>query len=155
MIDVELADVYPGRFARQVLATLTSASGSHHLSARNPEIARILLQQSCELPGQLRMFVALYRGPRIRMLPPMASINLRQRKPELLMEVAFPPFALTGLLSGPVPENAGLEITDWTEMNFSRRVNARLRFPDGYGWTPFPNDFRSIEEIERQAARAT
>lgn len=154
MVEFELRGVYPGRFARQVLATLVAASGSHHLSANNPEIRRVLLEGTCELPGELRLFVGLYRGPRIRLLPPMASINLQRRKPQVLMEVAFRPFVFTGLLSGEPDAAAGAEITSWTEMSTDRRADVQFLLPDGYGWTPFPNDFRSIEQIERDAARA-
>lgn len=146
------SDVYPGRFVRQALTMLVAVSGNTHTSASNPEIAPILLEGRRALPGDLRIFMSLYQGPGVRHLGVTAAMDLRRREPQVLMEVAYPPFAFVGLVSGePTPE-LGAEITGWTEVGIDTSANVQLSLQVASGHTPFPADYRPLEQIEREAS---
>lgn len=149
-LKVRIADVYPGRFARQVLAMLLAVSGGPAPSANNPPVQRILLEGAAELPGDLRMFMRFYVGPHIRLLPITGSLNLKTRSTEVSVEMAFPPFAFVGIVSGEPREEHGLEITDWTELGARAKCNVELDLPVGFGFTPFPGDYRTAQQIISQ-----
>ena len=147
-VRIAASDVYPGRFARQVLTMLVAVSGNSHTSESNPEIARILLEGAKSLPGDLRIFMSLYAGPGVRHLGLTAALNLRRREPQVLMEVAYPPFAFVGLVSGEPSQELGTEITDWTEVGVETTCNVAFALQVGSGHTPWPADYRSRDDID-------
>ncbi|MFA9445130.1 hypothetical protein [Egicoccus sp. AB-alg6-2] len=93
-----------------------------------------------------------YAGPHIRLLPIMGAMNLRSRRIEVSVELAFPPFAFVDVVSGvPHKDDPGLEITDWTQLAGDDRCNVELDLPIGFGFTPFPGDYRPAEKIISEA----
>lgn len=143
--------VHPGRFVRQALTMVLAVSGGPSLSGRNDAVQRILLEGSQELPGDLRLFMTLYRGPNVRLSGPMAALDLRSKTPTVTVEVAFPPYALTGLLEGQPKASWGCEITEWCEVSPRAEASVEFLLPVAYGYTPFANDYRSLAQAEFEA----
>lgn len=152
-LNVKMAGVYPGRFARQVLTMLLAVSGGPTTSAQNPQVQSIVLEGATRVPGHIRVFMRFYAGPHIRLLPITGAMNLKSRRIEVSVELAFPPFAFVGVVSGvPHKDDPGLEITDWTQLAVDDRCNVELDLPIGFGFTPFPGDYRPAEKIISEAA---
>lgn len=144
--------VYPGRFARQVLTMLLAASGGPTTAAKNPEVQQIILEGACKLPGDVRVFMRLFVGPGIRLLPISGAIDLSTMTREVSMEVAFPPFAFVAVVGGEPRDDLGLEITDWSEMDPDEPLAVKFELPVGHGYTPFPGDYRPVGQIEDEAS---
>lgn len=152
-IEFTAQGIRPGVLARQVLTMLLAVSGSPEVAAQRPLTRRIILEDYPAALSDLRMFMTLYRGPGIRVLPTSAMFSLAVREPQTVVEVAFPPFAFVGLLSGPADPKFGAEISDWTELPSPMTANVLLRPPIASGHTPFPADYRSLTRINLEAGR--
>ena len=150
-VAISVDPVRPGALGRQVLAMLLAVSGTAETAAKRPITRRILLEDYPAAPTDLRVFMTLYRGPGIRVLPVSAMVNLRLRQPQVITEVAFPPFAFIGLLAGPADPKFGVEITEWTELPSSSSAGLRLRLPVSSGHTPFPADYRSLARVKQES----
>ena len=71
-----------------------------------------------------------------------------------MSEVAFPPFGILMAFDSPPPETAFGRINDLRQFGLDDVVDVRLGFLIGEGHTPFPGDYRTRDEVERQAARS-
>ena len=136
----ETGGVKPGAFVRQVLSMMCSLSGTWDLAARHPEVRRIILDQSCEpLAGSLQLGVALYLGPRIRIMGPQLRIEPQSNSWRWLMEMAFPPFAFLLVLDSNLADSGmGLMMTDWVQHDAGEEKKFEGLFEVGFGWTPYP-----------------
>lgn len=146
----ETGGIKPGAFVRQVLSMMCSLSGSWNLADRNPEIRRIVLDQSCEpLPNPLQLGAALYFGPRIRIMGPQLKIEPQTNSWRWLMEMAYPPFAFLFVLASNLSNpGTGLMMTDWVLCDANEEQKFEGLFEVGFGWVPYPGDYRSRAAIE-------
>jgi hypothetical protein len=147
--DQETCGVKPGAFVRQVLSMMCSLSGTWDLSRRHPEVRRIVLQGSTEpLPSNLALGAALFLGPRIRIMGPQLHVQPGTGSWRWLMEVAYPPFAFILSLASNMHEPVGgLMMTDWVGFSSADEQFFQGDFEVGFGWTPYPGDYRSNASI--------
>lgn len=146
----ETGGVKPGAFVRQVLSMMCSLSGTWDFATRHPEVLRIILGQSCEpLAEPLQLGAALYLGPRIRIMGPQLKIEPSSNSWRWLMEMAFPPFAFLLVLDSNLADpGRGLLMTDWVLHDPGEEKKFEGLFEVGFGWTPYPGDYRSKAAIE-------
>ena len=72
-----------------------------------------------------------------------------------LMEMAYPPFSFLCVIGSNVAEpGIGLMMNDWTAEDPSKRCAFEGYVRLGFGWTPFPGDYRTKASIlaERDSA---
>jgi hypothetical protein len=137
--------VKPGAFVRQVLSMMCTLSGSWNLAECHPEVRRIILKSSLEpLANNLALGAALYYGPRIRIMGPTMKVEPTTRSWRWLMEMAYPPFAFLMILDSNLDDpGTGLMMTDWVQYEPSAEMQFEGLFEVGFGWTPYPGDYRS------------
>jgi len=71
-----------------------------------------------------------------------------------MSEVAFPPFGIIMAFDSPPPETAFGRINPLRQFGPDDVADVRLELLIGEGHTPFPGDYRTRDEVERQAGRA-
>ena len=147
-LQLKLDDVRPGAFARQVAAMLLPMCGEGH-ARKDPALADAIRGES-RVPTT-RLFVALYRGPLVRHVGVSGTLHKREDggfQHLVSAEVAFPPFAVTAVLSGePQNDELGVEITSWLDVPADEPYEVQLTAPVGEGRTPYPGDFRTASEF--------
>ena len=82
------------------------------------------------------------------------NVDLYTGATRIVSEVAFPPFSIVMAFDSPPPEAPlgrinGLRLVDPDDV-----VDVRLRLVIGEGHTPFPGDYRTRDEVEREAGKA-
>ena len=147
--------VRPGAFARQVLSCFCTLSGSWDLAERHPEIRRIVLEQSLEaMPREVELGFGLYLGPHSRMAGPTVLVEPEAGQWRWLMELAFPPFSFLCVIASNVKESGiGLMMNEWTSRDLAERVQFEGYVRLGFGWAPYPGDYRSRASIELERPR--
>lgn len=141
--------VYPGAFVRQVLSCMCSLSGNWDLSEKHPEIRRIILEQSTEpLSKKLDVSIALFLGPNARASGPQLMVDAKTKSWRWVMELAYPPFAFFMTLDSNLDEpGLGLMMTKWVEVEPLSKNMFEDILEIGFGWSPYPNDYRSTAKI--------
>jgi hypothetical protein len=149
----ETGGVRPGAFVRQVLSMMCSLSGTWNLAERHPEVRRIITDQSTERLGErLALGMCLYFGPRIRIMGPQMKVEPSTGSWRWLMEMAYPPFAFVLVLDSSLENpGMGLLMTDWVLFEPSEEKQFVGTFDVGFGWTPYPGDYRSRALATREA----
>ena len=134
---------------RQVLSCMCSLSGPWDLAGRYPEIRHIVLEQSVEkLPERMEIGIALYAGPKVRISGPQLRVNVESGTWRWCQEIAYPPFAfLMVIASNKEKPGLGLMIGDWTTFAPSAQKHFKGAFEIGFGWSPYPGDYRSRAAI--------
>lgn len=141
--------VKPGAFVRQVLSCMCSLSGPWDLAEKYPVLRRIILQQSKEkLPAGMELGMTVYFGPNIRIHGPQLKIDWGNGVWRWCQEIAFPPFAFLLILASNIKESGlGLLIDNFTELSPQEKQNYTGLVEMGFGWTPYPGDYRSKAKI--------
>lgn len=145
--------VRPGALARQVLSLMCSLSGTWDLSETFPEIRDIVLNETAaKLPESLDLGMTLYSGPRARLAGPQLRVNIEENSWEWLMEMAFPPLAFILVLASSKPHPLhGLVMNEWTLRNPQDELIFRGEVEIGFGWSPYPGDYRTLAKIQAEA----
>lgn len=147
--------VYPGAFVRQVLSCMCSLSGTWDLAEKHPELRRIILDQSAEsLPSKLDISIALFLGPNVRASGPQLMMDAKAKTWRWVMELAYPPFAFFMTIDSNLDEpGLGLMMTKWTEVEPAGKNIFEDILEIGFGWAPYPNDYRSAARINADKLR--
>jgi hypothetical protein len=141
--------VSPGAMARQVLSCMCSLSSAWDLAGTSPAIRRIVLKGSREpLPSGMSLWMELFAGPNSRMIGPQV-VSDGPGHWAWVMEIAHPPFAFVLVLASNHAPAYGLDMSPSVLEHATRRVSLEATWQIGFGWTPFPGDFRSKAAIER------
>lgn len=146
-----------GAFVRQVLSCFCTLSGTWDLAERHPEIRRIVLEQSAEpLPPGIEMGMSLYFGPNSRMVGPSLIVDPDAGEWRWVMEMAFPPFAFMLVLKSNVAEpGLGLLMNAFVGLAPTARQQFEGIVRVGFGWSPYPGDYRSRGQIQAERQRTT
>lgn len=149
------AELYPGRFIRQVLSSMATVSvGSLTRSA--PELREVILAgRPGKMPADMGIFMALFpERTRGRILPPMVEVDLASRKAVVLCDLMHYPFAFVLVLAGRgYARLTGADIGWMLEVDPDRHATGmRLRTPIARCHTVFPGDYRSLGEMRAAAS---
>lgn len=136
--------VAPGLLVRQVLSIMCSLSADWDLAGRHPEVRRIVLDRATEpLPSSLHLSMALFLGPHSRISGPQLRADTESGHWAWIMEMAHRPFAFTMVLASDHEAATGLDLGPLTEVELDRRVAFSGEYEVGFGWSPYPGDYRS------------
>ncbi len=141
--------VRSGAFVRQVLSGMCSLSGSWDLAEKYPVLRRIILEQSTEkLPIGLELGMFIYFGPNVRIHGPQLKVDGKTGIWRWCQEIAFPPFAFFMVIASNSKEpGLGLLIDNLTEVSPQEKQIFTGIVEMGFGWTPYPGDYRSKTAI--------
>ena len=129
---------------------MCSLSGPWDLAGKYPVVRRIILDQAEEeLPDGIELGFGLYMGPRVRITGPQLKIDLSEGTWRWIMELAYPPFAFLLVLASNVDNpGLGLMMNDWGKYSPTEAKAFEGFVEVGFGWTPYPGDYRSSASIE-------
>jgi hypothetical protein len=148
------AELYPGRFIRQVLSTLATVSAGA-LTRGAPQVRDAILSGSpAEMPDGMGVFLALFPDrTRGRILSPMAEVDLASGEMVILCDYMHYPFAVVLVLAGV--EHARVTGADigWMLTHRPDEVGTGLRLhtPIARCHTPFPGDYRSLGQLRAES----
>jgi hypothetical protein len=146
--------VHPGALVRQVLSMMCSLSGTWDLAGSYPVIKSIVLDEATvPLPSNLDLGMSLYAGPRARMVGPQLKVDLHEKTWQWLMEIAYPPFSFVLVLASSTEDPLnGLVLNEWSMQATKAPLAFKGEIGVGFGWSPYPADFRTRAQIEAEAA---
>lgn len=157
-IEIGLDEVYPLRFAKQVLVMFASTNGENFFDAY-PELRRLVLDK--EAKGIDTDKYALYVYYMLEGLGRNTGIaawgDLAKGTSFLASEMSAPPFGFV-LEFNPQRDKHdiwGAEITSmFNEFGYNDKTSVGFRMPKYEQNTPLPCDFRTKEEIAKRAKEA-
>ena len=148
---------YPGAFIRQVLSCMCSLSGSWDLAEVQPSLRKIILDQSAEpLPDGIEISVAMYVGPRVRANGPTLAVDPSEGVWRWTLELAYPPFAFYMVIASNLEKpGLGLMMGNFTQLAPASKNIFQGLIEIGFGWSPYPNDFRTRAKIRADRSSRT
>lgn len=151
-VEIALDEVYPLRFAKQVLAMFASTNGSGFFDAQ-PELRKLVLDK--EAKGIDESKFALYMYYVLEGLGRNTGIaawgDLAQGTSFCASEMTAPPFGFVLELNPQRDKHGmwGVEITSmFNDFSYGDKTSIVLLMPKFEQNTPLPCDFRTKEEIE-------
>lgn len=148
---LHLPQRYPLRFLKQAVTMMFSANGGP-FRTMNPELERFVLNKSQRcLPRQYDVYVTLIRPPFGRSAGVTGVVG--PNGIEVVSEVAHPPMSIAVTFRSMRRDTLGC-ISHFGQYGYGDRADVWMCVRAGYAATPFPGDFRSPDEVERQASDA-
>ena len=145
--------IKPLNVYKQILVMFCSAS-SPSVTQKNPALVRYLLNRESRHAGQERVFLGLYDVTNSK-ASRQAGITGRidgQGRTQVFSEISFPPFSLVLSAVGGSPDPSLFEITSFKNFELGQISRVSLTLRNLAVNSVFPADYRTVEEIERQAA---
>lgn len=143
--------ILPLRVLKQITVIFfdTALPAEHH---SHRELARFALDpKSKELPSEYRFLVFWYGGGGLRQTGIVGVLNLDNGRTNLLAEFVHPPFGYVLALSDAVFDSRPVDITDFAEYDFNEAITLNRRFPVLETHWIMPGDYRTREQIDRDA----
>jgi hypothetical protein len=145
--------MWPLRFLKQIVVMFFFACGPG-FQEKNPDLVRFALSRNeRQIPSHIMFYAYLHH--------PMKSTGIRQtgltgflrrREKRVFSEIAFPPFGLIMDVDGSPLDSRLCEITHLKEFGYSAWDIVYLKLPVFPVNTWFPGDFRTVDEVNRDAA---
>lgn len=148
-VEAGFPDTDPASLVRQVLSMMASLAGDWRLTEREPVLRSIILDGTPHpLPTGWELVMNLYAGPRSRLTGPTLVHDGSDGRWAWLLEAAFPPLAFLLKIAGSAPMGPGVDIAPATAEPAGSRRDVRFTCQVGFGYSPYPGDYRSRGEIE-------
>jgi hypothetical protein len=143
---------YPLRFIKQVITMLLATSPAE-LTQRQPELGDFVLDRTrTGLSEQFRLYLALFAGPNARSTGVASRIDLYRGRIDVLVEVAWPPFAYVMTIGSEPDAIETVDITEFVNVGYDQRADVHLDLLIGFGHMPYPADYRTRAMVERDRA---
>jgi len=149
--------VRPLRFLKQCITCLFSVN-PEEFGTRHPYLRQFVLNRDLRgLPPQYDVYLTLVSGSRSRRVGVSASLSLEKlslekRSIRVMTEFAQMPFAITMTLDSPFENDVG-RISHWANYAYDEEVDLCQPVWQGHIVTPFPSDFRSQGQLDRDVTR--
>jgi hypothetical protein len=103
------------------------------------------------LPPEIRLFCFLHQGPMSRQIGVAGMAGLGTGETTVLSEIAFPPYGYVLCFSSKPPDERLIDITIFANAGLDDRREFHLRLPVLPVNTAFPGDYRSADQVQREA----
>ena len=143
--------LFPLRIIKQIITMFFSVNGSEFGDA-NPELVKFVLnREQYNLSPKYRFFVYYNTSGRFRFVGASAKVDIHTREIITLSEINFPPYGYAMTFGSAPPESRLFEITYFSKYRYKDHVVKAMKLPvlPTHMW--FPGDYRTKEEIEKQA----
>lgn len=145
--------VFPLSIIKQILVMFFSVNGEA-FHTKHPELVRFVLDRDRKyLPPKYRVFVYFMKAGRPRSTGVAGSYNVRTGKVITLSEFSFPPFGYVLTFGSDPPDERLFEISHFSRYAYGEFVVMDLQLPALPSHMAFPGDYRTKDEIYRDAAR--
>jgi hypothetical protein len=144
---VELRDVRPARFLKQVVTMLLAITPPGFLHRGHIDLGEYARDPGrVGLPPRYQLYLSLFHGPYARFVGYSAELDQETGRTRELIELAYPPFSCVLSLTG----DADIEttnVTGFTELRANDVCIVDLDLLNGFGHTPYPADLRSAAAV--------
>lgn len=145
--------IFPLRVLKQVICMFFSVN-TPEFRQSHPYLEKFVMNRRLTgLPPQVQIFCFLTPGPKSRQVGVAGSTNLETGAVTVLSEVTFPPHGYVLCLGSRPPDERLFDITAFATSSFDERREVHLRLPILPVNTAFPGDYRSVDEVMREAAK--
>lgn len=142
----------PLRFLKQCVAMILCSNDPAFVDGQ-PALRKFVLDpREKYLPPDLDVYLTLYRSKKARRVGIMGGANLQTHTVGLFSEVAFPPFGVLFVLASS-PEDRFGRITEFRHCDLDETRDVQLDLLIGEAHTPYPGDYRTRAQVEREANR--
>jgi hypothetical protein len=152
ILSMDFPKLRPLRLLKQIVAFMLCANppvwGEAHKELRK----YVLKRDERNLPDKYRLFMFLTKGPFGRSIGTAGVLNVKTGKHLVVTEVSFPPCGFI-LAEDSAPEAYLQPINHFNHYNFDQKATVYLKLPIYGVSTPFPCDFRSLEQVKDDASR--
>jgi hypothetical protein len=143
---------YPLRFIKQII-TMMLATSPLWLSEEHPGLGEFVLdRERTGLSDGYRFYLSLFAGPLARTTGVARDLDLERGRDDVLVEVAWPPYAYVMTIDSEPEAIDTTEITACVDIGYKMRADMELSLLIGFGHTPFPGDYRTTAMIARDRA---
>lgn len=140
---------HPLRFAKQIVTMLLAISPLS-VSEEHPELGEFVLDRDRSgLSERYQLYLALYAGPLARTVGGAIRVDVETRRPDYLVEVAYPPFSYVMTIDTPLDALPTTNITNMTSVRYEQMADVELEMIVGFGHTMYPGDYRSRAMVAR------
>jgi hypothetical protein len=145
---------HPLRFIKQAVTMLFSVNGPE-FAGRHPALVKFVLDRGAKgLPPEYNIYMTVVGWGRARSSGLSAGLQLDQGRTSVVTEVAYPPFALLMTLGPDWLDDVG-RITHFADCGYDEQRDVRVRLAAGEIVTPYPQDYRTREQVDRDAAASS
>lgn len=149
---VYLHYLFPLAIIKQI-ATMFFSVNSPEFRKRNEELERFVLDKERRgLPPKYRFFVYYHLMSSSRNAGVSAWVDTSTGVSRVLSEVCFPPFGYVLSFDGGPPHPDMFEITHFAQYGYQEFAVTEVRMPLLPTHLGFPGDYRTEEQIARDAA---
>jgi len=150
-VELEIQDVRPGRFMKQV-ATMLLAQSIGGVARKHADLREYARDpEAVGIPPRYQFYLAFNAGPGARYNG--GSVAMQSSGIVFSVELSFPPF--TYILSideeGPAIETGN--ITNFADLEINQTANVKMQLRLGFSHTPLPLDLRSKAALEEDRRR--
>jgi hypothetical protein len=150
-VDLEIENVRPGRFMKQVVTMLLAQSiggvAKKHVDLR--EYARD--PQAVGLPSSYQVYLAFNAGPNARYNG--GSVAMQAEGIVFAVELSYPPFTYILSIDEECPAIETGNITSFADCGIDQTANVKMQLRLGFSHTPLPLDLRSKAALEEDRRR--
>jgi hypothetical protein len=147
-----IKNCYPLRFLKQVVTMFFSVNDPNIFRHQYPDLVDFVLnKESTGLDAKYDFYCSLYRGPVSRYAGVSAIFRVGHGV-QVLSEIAHVPFAFA-LVLNQNPDATLSRISHFANYTYCERTDVSLSMFLGDGYTPFPLDYRSKEQVEIEAGQ--
>lgn len=144
---------HPLRLVKQIIAMLLATS-PYDFSFKNPELGDFVLdRERTGLDERYQLYLALFAGSNARSTGVASRIDVETGRTDILVEVAYPPYAYVMTIDSAPEAIDTANITSFAEVGYSQMADLDMGMLVGFGHTPLPVDYRSTAMIERDRER--
>ena len=141
---------HPLRFIKQIVAMLLATS-PYDFSVNNPELGDFVLERErTGLDSKYQIYLALFAGPNARTTGVASRMNFDTGRTDILVEVAYPPFAHVMAIDSEPETIETANITPFVDVGYNQMADLELGMLVGFGHTPLPADYRTKAMVERE-----
>lgn len=152
---IHLNYVFPLSIIKQI-ATMFFSINMDQFRLANPDLEAFVLDRDRKyLPPRYRFFVYFAADGRHRAVGTSGMLHIESGVIHVMTELAYPPYGYLLVFDGAPPDNRLFEITHFARYDYRQFEVMELRLPVLPTHTSFPGDYRSKEQIFRDAARPT
>jgi hypothetical protein len=148
--------LFPLRILKQIVTMFFSVNADG-FQDKNPELVRFVLNKEAKyLSPNYRFFVYYNIEGRHRSVGIVAGLKLdgRGAAPAVFSEITYPPFGYVMALGGPPPDDRLYEISRFARYDYNEFRVEEVRLPVLATHTSVPGDYRTKDEVLREAGRS-
>ncbi len=144
--------LFPLRVIKQIITMFCSACGPDLVDA-HPELTKFVLNRDYyNLNPIFRFFVFYNIEGRIRQSGVSGSLNTLTSERFIFSEIVFPPYGYVMTINSGPPDPRLVEIGFFSRYRYNDHDIKAMRLPLLPSHSHFPGDYRTIEEMERDAS---